>query len=109
MHVNIEVTLEPVKATVVEIAVPQEGALLSFRVRGNLSLVDYFGPKGKGADSIVAVQTLEGRVDIPVKDNIESIADDNIVLRVHEAGQSILQNITEGTRFIFAVARPKAD
>ena len=83
MHVNIEVTLEPVKATVVEIAVPREGALLSFRVRGNLSLVDYFGPKGKGADSIVAVQTVPSNSadvpDIPVKDNIESIADDNIV------------------------------
>ena len=84
----------------------QDGEVLSFSVSGPLSLSRYFGPDGRGNDSTVSIQTIEGLVDIPVAENALSITDDTATLNVPASGRAILKNIAAGTRFIFALHRP---
>ena len=92
-------------ATVSRIQVLQDGAILSFSVDGPLSLSEYFGPDGRGNDSTVSIQTTEGRVDIPVVENALSITEDTATVSIPTSGREILNNIAEGTRFIFALHR----
>ena len=97
------------KSTIVQIRVLLDGAHLSFSVSGSLSLVDYFSSGGKGYNSTVSVQTTEGRLDIPVASSVVDLTHDTITLSVPSSERHILNNITAGTRFIFALHRPEKD
>ena len=106
---EVHFEIEEARATINRIQNLQDGALLSFSASGTLSLADYFGPDGRGHDCTVSIQTTEGRVDIPVAGNTDSLTQDTITLNVPVSGRTILNNITTGTRFIFAIARPQKD
>lgn len=104
--IEIQYQLEQSKATIDRIQTLDDGAVLSFSASGSLSIADYFGAVGRGHDSTVSIQTTEGRVDIPIASNTISLTDDTITLNVPQDGRGIVNNIAEGTKFIFAIHRP---
>ena len=107
--IEIEFEIRQAKTTIDLIQVLNEGARLSFSASGKLSLADYFGPGGDGRDRSVSIQTLEGRIDIPIAENAVCLTHDTVTVNVLPADRHILKNITEGTTFIFAIHRPAKD
>ena len=99
--------IEPIRSRVCAIGRRKCGEHLFLRAEGNRSLVDFFGPGGKGHDYTVHIQTDEGKVEIPVGSNTYYLTENTITLIVPSSGRHILNNIEEGTRFIFAMTRPK--
>lgn len=104
--IEIQFELKETEATIDLIQVLDEGSHLLFSASGSLSLADYFGPGGDGHDSSVSIQTLEGRIDIRIAENAVCLTHDTVTVKVIPADRHILKNITEGTRFIFAIHRP---
>ena len=101
-----EFEIKQAKATINLIQVLDEGAHLSFSASGSLSLADYFGPGGEGRESSVSIQTTEGRIDILISASAVRLSHDTVTVKVPPKDRPILKNITEGTRFIFAIHRP---
>lgn len=101
--------IEPIKTRICEIRLLNDGEQLFFGTKGNVSLVDFFGPGGKGFDFTIHIQTAEGKVELPVESNTSYLTEDSITLSVPLAGRQILKNIEEGTRFIVAFTRPAGD
>ena len=109
MEIEFHIEAGKVSATINQIQVQQQGKVLSFSASGTLSLADYFSQKGNGHDCSVSVQTVEGRIDIPIVENIIQITDETVSVSVPTEGQSLLNTIKKGDRFIFAIHRPKKD
>ena len=109
MDIEFRIEMEKVSSTINQIQVLEDGKVLSFSASGNLALSKYFSATGKGHDSSVSVQTLEGRVDIPIVENAVQITDETVKVNVPPEGHSLLNNIKMGDRFIFAIYRPKED
>ncbi len=103
---EIEFEIKQAKSTINLIQVLDEGAHLSFSASGSLSLADYFGPGGEGRESSVSIQTTEGRIDILISASAVRLSHDTVTVKVPPKDRPILKNITEGTRFIFAIHRP---
>ena len=103
---EIQFEIKQAKATIDLIQVLDEGAHLSFSASGSLSLADYFGPGGEGHESSVSIQTIEGRIDILIAASAVCLTHDTVTVKVPPTDRPILKNITEGTRFIFAIHRP---
>ena len=101
--------IEPIETRICEISLLQDGEQIFFRVKGNMSLVDFFGPGGRGCEYSFHFQTAEGTVELPVLSNTFYLTCDTITLGVPPSGRHLLNNIKKGTRFILAVTAPAID
>ena len=100
--------IEPSKSRITGIRLLQDGKQLFFQVEGSLSLVDYYGPSGAGHDRSFWIQTVDGKVELPVASATDYLTEDSITFNVPPEGRQILRNINSGDRFIFAVTAPKS-
>ena len=98
--------IEPNHSEISGIRLLQDGERILFRVKGNVSQLDFYGPCGGGHEYTFHIQTAEGVVELPVESNTFFLTDDSITFSVPPSGRDILNNIEKGTRFIFAVTKP---
>ena len=84
----------------------RNGTMLLINDNEPLSLADYFGPGGDGADLTLYVQTQDGAASLPV--TALGRRGGNFVQfgPIDTALDAILDGIDDGDRFIFAFARP---
>ncbi len=84
----------------------RNGTMLAFNDNDPLSLADYFGPGGAGADLTLTVQTRDGRASLPA--STFGSAGGNFVQfgPVDVAFQALLDGIAQGDLFIVAFTRP---
>ena len=101
--------VEPSGTRICQIRSLRNGEHFFLRAKGNVSLVDFFGPGGQGHGYTVHIQTAEGKVDLPVKSNTFYLTDDTITLCVPPEDRHLLNNIETGTRFILAFTRLESD
>ena len=82
------------------------GDSLAFNDNGPLSLADYFGPGGDGADLTLYVQTVAGVGSLPV--SMATSAGGNFIQfgPLGSALDALVDDIADGHRFIVAFARP---
>ena len=84
----------------------RSGAVLAFNDNGPLSLADYFGAGGEGADLSLYIQTTAGVGSLPV--STTTSAGDNFI-QFGPLGtdlDALVDNIEDRHRFILAFARP---
>ena len=86
------------------------GARITLNDSGTLSLADFFGSGGDGADLTVWVQTSEGVISFAslgaIADSTQS-GDHFVTWEVPTNDQLLVAGITDGDLFIFALTRPE--
>ena len=82
-----------------------DGSLLRLNDNGGLTLRDFFGPSGTGADLTVWVQTSAGKASFPAND-IDKVGGNYVNFKVPSDDRSILTGIGSGDRFLLALTRP---
>ena len=84
----------------------RNGTMLAINDNDPLSLAAYFSPGGAGADLTLYIQTQDGAASIPVSDHGRE-GGNMIQFGPLAAGLlSLIDDIADGERFIFALARP---
>lgn len=101
--------IEPIRSRICGIRLLQDGKQILFEVQGKTSLVDFFGPGGKGHDNTFWIQSVEGKVELPVSSTTDYLTENTITLNVPPGGRQLLKNIKSGDRFILAVTKPATD
>lgn len=101
--------IEPNRSRICGIRLLQDGKQILFKVEGNTSLVDFFGAGGGGNDYTFWIQSLEGKVELPLASTTDYLTEDTITLNVPSEGRRILTNIAAGDRFIVAMTKPACD
>ena len=99
--------IESTKSRITGIRRLQDGKQILFQVEGSKSLVDFFGPGGAGHDRSFWIQSVDGKVELPVASATDYLTEDSITFNVPPEGHQILRNISSGDRFIVAVTAPK--
>ena len=84
----------------------RNGTMLVVNDNAPLRLSDYFSPGGEGADLTLYIQTRDGVASLPV--TTHGPEGDNFIQfgPIGTDLDALLDGITEGDRFIFALARP---
>ena len=84
----------------------RNGTMLAINDNDPLSLASYFSPGGAGADLTLYIQTHDGAASFPVSDHGRE-GGNMIQFGPLAAGLlSLIDDIADGERFIFALARP---
>ena len=100
--------VEPIKSRIIGIRRLRDGKQILFQFEGSRSIVDFFGLDGSGHDWSFWIQSVDGKVELPVASATDYLTEDSITFNVPPAGRQILENIRSGDRFIVAVTAPKS-
>ena len=82
-----------------------DGSLLRLNDNGGLTLRDFFGQSGPGADLTVWVQTSAGTASFAASD-VRSAGSNYVNFNVPASERAILSGIDTGDRFMLALTRP---
>ena len=82
-----------------------DGSLLRLNDNGGLTLRDFFGQSGAGADLTVWVQTSSGTASFAASD-VRSAGGNYVNFNVPTSNRAVLSGIGTGDRFLLALTRP---
>ena len=94
------------ETSIVRVMLPNsDGSLLRLNDNGGLTLRDFFGQSGAGADLTVWVQTSAGTASFAASD-VRSAGGNYVNFNVPTSNRAVLSGIDTGDRFLLALTRP---
>ena len=94
------------ETSIVRVMLPNtDGSLLRLNDGGGLTLRDFFGQTGTGADLTVWVQTSDGAASFPASDT-DTVGGNYVNFNVPASERAVVSGIGTGDRFLLALTRP---